>query len=137
MMGVTDEMDEYLGSGWRYPVGLADGRAKLSRGEEAVRQSIWLILSTAPGERVMRPEFGCGIHNLLFAVNNATTRGQAAAAVQRALARWEPRIDVLEVRVTTEPNQPATLLVHIDYRVRRTHHVDNLVYPFYLEGGAS
>jgi phage baseplate assembly protein W len=101
--------------------------------DEAVRQSIWMILGTAPGERLMRPDFGCGIHNLMFAPNSAGTIGQAVNDVRRSLIEWEPRIDVLEVVVVPDETQPNLLLIQLNYRVRTTNNRFNLVYPFYLE----
>ncbi len=105
----------------------------MARYEDCVRQSIWTILSTAYGERLMRPDFGCGIHNLVFAPNSAGTIGQAISEVQQALTQWEPRIDVLDVDAYPDPNQPNRLLIQINYQIRTTNNRFNLVYPFYLE----
>ena len=125
--------NEFLGTGWAFPIGLDDeGRAQMVDGDESVRQSIWMILSTSPGERLMRPDFGCGIHDLVFGVNNVGTANAAAGAVHEALATWEPRIDVLEVFAVPDPGQPDLLLIEINYRVRSTNSRFNLVYPFYL-----
>jgi phage baseplate assembly protein W len=100
---------------------------------EVVRQSIWMILSTAPGERLMRPDFGCGIHDLVFAPINAGTAGRIIGDVQRALTTWEPRIDVLDIDVQSPPDRPNHLLIQISYRLRTTNNRFNLVYPFYVE----
>jgi phage baseplate assembly protein W len=126
---------DFLGRGWAFPVAVErDGTVALVRdGGESIAQSIWTILSTAPGERVMRPEFGCGLHDLVFAVNNASTATAAAGRVREALAVWEPRIDVLDVFATPDPQRPNVLLIEIDYEVRSTNSRFNLVYPFYLE----
>lgn len=125
---------DILGTGWSLPLKFTPGCAlALSGDEERVRQAIWLILATAPGERVMRPDFGCGIHNLVFAPGGPETAARVAVAVRAALARWEPRIDLLEVRAATDPAEPARLLILIDYRLRATNTRFNLVYPFYLE----
>ena len=127
-------MNEFLGVGWSFPVAADDsGRIGLARHEELIRQAIWIILDTVPGERVMRPDFGCGIHDLVFTVNSAATSGRISAAVRQALIRWEPRIDTLEVAATTDADQPERLLIRIDYRVRATNNRFNLTYPFYLE----
>ncbi len=125
----------FLGVGWSFPVQLDQtNQIALAEYEESVSQSIWIILSTAPGERLMRPDFGCGIYNQVFAVNNATTAGLIAQEVRQALVNWEPRIDLLDVQVT--PGDDAvTLLISINYQVRATNNVFNLVYPFYLERG--
>ena len=101
--------------------------------EESIPQAIWTILATAPGERVMRPEFGCGIHDLVFAVNDATTASRVAAEVRRSLVLWEPRIDLLDVTAAPDMTNPNQLLIRIEYQVRATNSRYNLVYPFYLE----
>lgn len=101
--------------------------------EESVRQAIWIILSTARGERVMRPDFGCNLHEFAFAVNDRSTQAAAAFEVREALHAWEPRIDVLEVGAYAGGDRGEVLLIHIDYRVRSTDNRFNLVYPFYLD----
>lgn len=126
--------DSFLGTGWHFPVQLDEnGRIKLARHEESIQQSIWMILGTSPGERVMTPEFGCGLHDLVFAVNNARTAGEVTAAVTEALITWEPRIDLLDVAAYPDTDQPNLLLIEINYAVRTTNSRFNLVYPFYLE----
>ncbi|QCP49807.1 GPW/gp25 family protein [Trinickia violacea] len=130
---------EVLGVGWGFPVELVDEgapggeRFALARYEESVRQAIVIILSTAKGERVMRPTFGCGLHELVFAVNSAATRAMAAFHVREALEEWEPRIDVLRVEAASAGEHGEQLLIDIDYRVRLTDSRFNLVYPFYLD----
>ena len=124
---------DFLGVGWAHPVRCEGGRIATAAYEDSIRDAVWLILATAPGERTMRPDFGCGIHDLVFAVPGATTLGQVVREVQGALVRWEPRIEVLEVDATPDPAEPARLLVQIGYRVRTTNNQFNLVYPFYLE----
>ncbi len=120
----------YLGRGWAFPVGRQDGeRLAEAAFEDSVRQGMLLVLGTRKGERLMRPTFGCAIHELLFAPNDATTRGMAESAVHEALLDWEPRIEVLRVAARSEGER---LLVDIDYRVRKTDTRFNLVYPFYL-----
>lgn len=129
--------NDLIGKGWSFPIapGL-DHRLHYLGGFEKVRQSIWLLLSTAPGERVMLPEYGCGIHDLVFEANTAALRGAVQAAVRLALNRWEPRIDVVDVRVETTPGEPSQLLIHIDYVLRATNSIYNLVYPFFINQGA-
>jgi phage baseplate assembly protein W len=125
---------EFLGQGWAFPVGVDEQGGVVATGyEDAVRQSIWLILSTAPGERVMRPDFGAGLLDLIFAPNSPATQGLVSSAVKAALLEWEPRIDVLEVAATPDPAAPNRLLVQVDYAVRATNSRFNLVYPFYLD----
>ena len=124
----------FLGTGWKFPLELdTNGGIAMASDEASIRQSIWLILSTAPGERVMRPDFGCGIHDLVFAPNTAGTAGQIINEVREALTRWEPRIDVLAVDAIPDENQPNLLRIAISYQVRTTNNRFNLVYPFYLE----
>lgn len=124
----------FLGAGLAFPMRLAgDDTVRMTAdGAEAIRQSIWMILGTAPGERVMRPDFGCGIHDLVFAVNDAGTAGAVGQAVRDALARWEPRIDVLDVYAAPDPEERNRLLIEINYQVRSTNSRLNLVYPFYV-----
>ena len=128
----------FLGRGWASPLARdSTGDVRMVEGEQAVAQSIWLILATARGERVHRPDFGCGIHELVFAPNDATTSGRVADAVRDAIVRFEPRAELLGVATSTPPGQPSTMLIAIDYRVRSTNNRFNLVYPFYLQGGVT
>jgi phage baseplate assembly protein W len=127
----------YLGVGWGFPVQLdGSGAIATARYEESVRQSIWIILGTSKGERMMRPDFGCGIYDLVFEVNSASTSGKVAQAVREALLVQEPRIDLRNVQVESSGNGDA-LLIHIEYEVRVTNNVFNLVYPFYLQRSAN
>jgi len=129
-------MAEFLGTGWKFPIRI-NGRGGLSyvSGEESIAEAIWVILSTPPRTRIMEPEFGCGIHNYVFAPNNPNTRALIAHEVTRALMRWEPRIDVLDVSADAEPEAPNTLFIRVDYRVRANNAAHNLVYPFYINEG--
>jgi phage baseplate assembly protein W len=125
---------EFLGVGWAFPVRPGeDGDVALAAYEESVRESVWIILDTSPGERAMRPDFGCGLDDLVFSVGSAQTAGTIARVVRRALTIWEPRLDLLDVRVTPDELVGNMLLIQIAYRVRATNNVFNLVYPFYLE----
>lgn len=127
---------EFLGVGWKFPIDLTgEGEIWLSRYEEDIRESIWIILSTAPGERVMRPDFGCGIHQFVFAPNDTRTAGLLQFNVEEALTRWEPRIELQEVLVYPDTSNPTLLMVSVDYRVKANDSRFNLVYPFYLERG--
>ena len=126
---------DFLGLGWNFPVGVDAGGqiAPTPDGDTSIRQSIWTILATSPGERMMRPDFGCGLHDLVFGVNNAATGTAVTRAVRDALATWEPRIDVLDVYAAPDPSRPDVLAIEINYQVRATNSRANLVYPFYLE----
>ena len=126
----------FLGTGWSYPVKAGSDRAiQLAEYEESVRQAIWIILGTAKGERVMRPDFGCGIYELVFEVNSSSTAGRVAQEVRDALLMFEPRIDVLDVQVQAG-GDGEVMLISIDYQVRATDNSFNFVYPFYLERSA-
>lgn len=128
---------EFLGVGWACPMSCDESSKDiaLSRYEKDVEEAILIILKTAPGERVMRPDFGCGIHEYVFAPNNAQTAGMIRFHVEQALARWEPRIEALSVQVTSDSYRPEVLLIDIGYTVRSTDSRFNIVYPFYLERG--
>lgn len=126
-------VNSFLGVGWKFPVALDQGRIAMAEHEEGIRESIWIILATARGERKMRPDFGCGIHDLIFAVSSGETEGRVASEVRQALILWEPRIDVLGVSARNDEAEPTRLLIQIEYRVRATNNRFNLVYPFYVE----
>lgn len=127
---------DFVGAGWAFPVHVDDrGGIALVSGHREVEQAIRLILGTAHGERPMRPEFGCGIHDHVFAPADVTTAGRIAYEVREALRRWEPRIDVLDVEVTIDPDQAATLYIDISYCLRDTNDPRNLVFPFYVIPG--
>lgn len=126
----------FLGKGWKFPLQVTpNGAIAGSRHEQSIEESIYLILSTAPGERVMLPAFGCGIHDLVFAPNNSATVAQIVDQVRRALVVYEPRVDVLTVDAETATEQPNVLLIRVDYRIRSNNTLGNLVYPFYITEG--
>jgi phage baseplate assembly protein W len=126
---------EYIGQGLAFPLQVnPQGGIALASGEHDIEQAIRVILSTAPGERVMRPEFGCRIHELIFAPQDAATESLVVYYVEEALAQWEPRIDVQEVDVSADPGRDGALLVEIKYRVKDTHDERSIVYPFFLSG---
>lgn len=114
------------------------GNIALGAGDDC-DAAIRMILGTAPGERVMRPEFGCAIWDLLFAPLNPSTIGQMEHAVRLALGQWEPRVTVDDVRIAIDPADEARVLIDIDYRINATNDSRNLVYPFYVipEEGSS
>jgi uncharacterized protein len=130
---------DFLGRGWANPVALdpRTGRVAAAEYEDDIRQSILIILETAPGERVMRPDFGCGIHELVFASMDSTTLERVRSVVQEALRRFEARIEVMGVEVDGVAAATDGLLsIELEYRVRLTNQVGNLVFPFYFrEGG--
>ncbi|MFZ5509189.1 MAG: GPW/gp25 family protein [Pseudomonadota bacterium] len=127
----------FLGTGFKFPFQVTPrGRFALARAEERIEESIYLILGTRPGERLMQPAFSCAIHDLLFAPNNPATRTRAVEHVRRALVAFEPRIDVLAVTTETTEAEPSLLLIRVDYRIRANNAVGNLVYPFYITEAA-
>ena len=127
--------EKFLGVGlaWPFTVG-AGGGLDLSRAEADIAQSIRIILSTRPGERRMRPEFGCRIHDYVFSPNTTITHRRMEEAVIRALDRFENRIEAVEAKARGSLEEPDLVEIHVSYRVRKVNSAFNLVYPFYLEG---
>jgi hypothetical protein len=128
---------EFLGVGWKFPLQVtAAGRIAQSRYEQRIEEAIYLILSTAKGERVMLPDFGCGIHELVFAPNSVQTRTLVVQQVREALVAHEARVDVLDVTAESSDGEPNLLLIRVNYRVRANNALGNLVYPFYINEGS-
>jgi phage baseplate assembly protein W len=124
--------DAFIGRGWAFPVRTdATGGIALVSKEQEIEEAIRLILGTAPGERPMRPEFGCRIHHYVFASADATTAGFLEAEVKRSLLRWEPRIEVMDVDVGFDTQRAGTVYIDITYRIRSSNDPRNLVFPFY------
>ncbi len=127
---------EFLGVGWRFPLQVTPGgRIAQARYEQRIEESITLILATAPGERPMLPTFGCGINGLLFAPDDSRTIALTVHLVRQSLTTFEPRIDVLDVQAENTADAPNLLLIRINYRVRATNAIGNLVYPYYITEG--
>jgi phage baseplate assembly protein W len=130
---VTSLTRDFLGIGWRFPLQVTPaGAIAQSRYEQRIEESIFLILSTARGERPMMSDFGCGIHDLVFESNNPGTIALVTQSVRAALTAYEPRIDVLEVQAEAATGQANLLLIRVSYRIRVNNAVGNLVYPFYI-----
>ena len=131
--------EEFVGAGWAFFPMRTDvtGRITLVTREQEIEESIRLILGTAYGERPMRPEFGCAIHDAVFAHADATTAAQIGHEVRRSLARWERRIDVEEVQVSIDSDDRSLLYIDIRYLIRATNDARNLVFPFYVIPGES
>ncbi len=126
-------MKDFLGRGIAFPMGVdAYGALRTSVHEESVSEAVRLILGTAKGERVMRPEFGCAIHDLVFHPVNANTCALISLYTREALVKWEPRVEDIQVQAYPDPTQENLILINIQYRVRRTNNMQNLVYPFFL-----
>jgi phage baseplate assembly protein W len=124
---------EYLGKGCGFPVSIQSGSVAMADYDESIRQSVWIILGTARGERVMNPEFGCGIHDFVFRPWSAATRGLIAYEVRHALAIWEPRIETVDVKIRNSGAAGEVVEIDIEYTVIPTNSRQNLVFPFYLE----
>lgn len=123
----------FIGRGISWPMGVDHtGSLRLTDGAADLDRSIRIVLLTAPGERVMRPQFGCRIWDLLFEPVTANLLGLMAQAVRDALAQWEPRIEVEDVQPVPDVNDPSLVRLHITYRVRATNDRRNLVHPFYV-----
>ena len=124
---------EFVGTGWAFPLRTdATGRIALVSDEREIEESIRLILATSPGERPMRPEFGCSVHDYVFAPADASTAGDIAYAVRVALDRWEPRVELAGVAVRFDAVEDGVLYIDISYSVRGTNDPRNLVFPFYV-----
>jgi phage baseplate assembly protein W len=125
-------VNDFVGAGWAFPLELDQtGGFALVSDEREIEQAIRLILGTAYGERPMRPDFGCRIHDFVFAEASATTAGRIAAEVRASLARWEPRIEVDDVEVSVDAGDASLLYVDIRYHIRHRNDPRNLVFPFY------
>ena len=135
----TGEQKDFLGRGWAWPVQLdiRTGHVASVGYEDDIRQSMRIILETSPGERAMRPNFGSGIHDMVFEALDSTTLQRIRSTIEDALRRCEARIEVIAVDVDESATREGKLLVEVDYRVRKTNQTGNLVFPFYFrEGGA-
>ena len=133
---MRDSTKNFLGSGWKFPPRLDNrGRIELVHEEQDVEEAIRMILMTRKGERPMRPEFGCEIHDLVFAPNEPSTTGLARRYVLEALQMWEPRIDVLDVQTVANPRAESALSLDIRYTIIATNSERNLVFPFYTIPG--
>ncbi|GGP76311.1 GPW/gp25 family protein [Saccharothrix coeruleofusca] len=123
---------DFIGRGWGFPLRVGPtGGIGMVEGEQEIQEAIRLILGTAPGERPMRPEFGCGIHEHVFAPADHATAGDIAREVRAALDRWEPRIETTDVVVAFDSVEIGTLYIDVRYTIRSTNDQRNLVFPFY------
>jgi uncharacterized protein len=137
-MATTNSAKSFLGVGWAFPPCTAkDGTTALAAYEKDVEEAIRIILGTNWGERVMRPDFGAGLNAFVFSPLNQTTMQRVQTRVNDSLVKWEPRIDVKQVKVTMDPSERSKMLIAITYRVRVTNTLNNLVYPFYLQEGSA
>lgn len=127
---------DFIGIGWKFPVGAdVHGKISMSEYEDDIEEAIRIILGTSKGERLMRPDFGCGIHEYVFSSINPSNLLRIENTVREALKRWEPRIDVLNVKTDSQLADEGKLIINIEYRVRSNNTKFNLVYPFFLKEG--
>ena len=127
----------FLGSGWQFPPAFAGKgrRAAMAQGEADIRESLFLLLSTSPGERVMQPDYGCGIKDMVWETFDSSTVTDLVDRVERAILFFEPRIRAEGVEVDLSREDEGLLSIIVNYRVRGTNNRSNMVYPFYfLEG---
>ncbi len=129
--------ESFLGLGVGYPFTFSNGQLQAARDDALVEQSIIQILSTSKGERLMLPDFGCGINDMVFETNSDTVAHQFEYQIRDALGKYEPRIEVLSITVEPQPLQPNCLNIGISYNIKDINSSQNLVYPFYLQGAAS
>ncbi len=126
-------MVDIIGRGWAFPPQIDNqGHVALTTGETEIRQAIQIILGTSPGERVMRPDFGCRIHELVFAPNNQATRAAAERYIREALGRWEPRITVTRIQASSDQHDAGILNITVNYVIKGSHDPRSLVFPFYI-----
>lgn len=128
----------FLGRGWKFPVGVnpTTGRIAMSVHVEDIKESIRIIISTAPGERLMRPDFGCGIHDLVFSTISPPTIGLFESRVREAISKWEARVDIVSLDISSKDADRGKLEINLNCRVRDTNSEFNFVFPFYLTEGA-
>ena len=128
--------EEFIGRGWAFPLRTdATGGIALVQREREIEEAIRLVLGTSPGERPMRPEFGCRIHDFVFASADGATAAAIETEVRRALRQWEPRIDVDDVQVSFDARDASLMYIDVRYAIRRTNDRRNLVFPFYVIPG--
>ncbi len=134
---MSDDVNAFLGRGFRFPIQVDDitGKMQTSSYEDDIKEAIYIILMTRKGERVMKPEFGCGVHDYAFATMDYTTLSLMEREVKDALTIWEPRIRDLEVNIVEDDKREGCVLIDINYVVRSTNNPYNLVFPFYMNEG--
>ena len=123
----------FLGVGWKFPIKInSKGGLSYSKYEQDIKEALYIIIGTAKKDRLMLPDFGCGIHEQVFAPINPTTIGDIENNIFSALSKWEPRIEVLEVNIEQDITEDNKLMIKVNYRVLSTNSYNNIVYPFYL-----
>lgn len=130
-----DKGQSFLGRGWSFPIRFSGGISPtmMVEDEEDIRQSLHIILSTRMGERVMRPDFGTDLHNMVYHNMDLTARTQLRAAIERAVLYWEPRITLNKVSFDMSEERSGKLSILLEYTIRQTNARGNIVYPYYYE----
>ena len=134
-MEPRDSVKAFLGTGWKFPVGIDKATGRMSSNEDSIRESVRIIIGTRKGELPMHPDFGCGIQEYAFETADYTTLYSMKTEIERALIRWEPRIKDIEAEVSDEQIDQGMLTIHLSYVVRATNNQYNQVYPFYINEG--
>ncbi len=136
-MSINEISKSFLGEGWKFPISLNDlNKIEISQYEQNIKESIMIILGTRKNERVMRPDFGCGIHDFVFEILSSSSIGHMRASITDALTRFEPRITLLDLDISIDKSSNGKLIIKISYMVIKTNNKFNIVYPFYIsEGG--
>ena len=133
-----DLAQDFIGTGWGFPIKVnLRGGLSWSSGPPRIQDAMWIILNTAAGERIMRPAFGASVNDYVFQSNSEMVRAGLADAIRQALIKWEPRIELDGVRVEPDPDVTSQVLITIDYRLRGTNELFNMVYPLYLQEGVN
>lgn len=134
---MNEDVNSFLGRGFKFPIQVDEmtGKMKTSAYEEDIKEAIYLILMTKKGERIMNPEFGCGIYDYAFGTLDYTSLSMMERSIREALALWEPRIIDVEVNLTIDDEKDSCVLISVDYTVRSTNNPYNLVFPFYMNEG--
>lgn len=129
---------DFIGKGLRFPIKVnARGGLSWSEGPQRIEDAIWLVIATSPGERVMLPQFGAGADDFVFQPNSSMIQNSLVSSIKHALLKWEPRIDLVDVRVDQDPDVSSQVLITVEYRIRSTNELFNAVFPLYQSEGAS
>jgi phage baseplate assembly protein W len=136
---MEQEDQSFLGRGWNFPPRFNSNtlQVEMVEGEEDIRQSLWILISTLPGERILKPLYGCDLHSLVFERLTVTIKEEIIDMLELAIIRFEPRIILNEIQVEIDADQSGLVKIIVDYRVRRTNSRSNIVYPYYLKEGTN
>lgn len=138
-MGMNEDKRSFLGTGWSFPPAFSDRQCTVQMvSEEAdIRQSLYILFSTVPGERIMKPKYGCDLHSLVFDQLNSSTQSQITDMITMAVLWYEPRITIEQIQVELSAEDFGMIYIHLEYTVRKTNTRDNIVFPYYLREGTN